>query len=158
MKTYWYNLNDRERWMLGVGFFCCFFYLFYALLYSPLSTAVYNQSQQLSEKQLTLAWMEQVRHQHVTTKELNVLTSSKLLAVLATQLKSSSFRHFPYQLEQTGAGDIQLSFEQVPYNAFVSWVWSISGQYAFTIKQLNAERTDTPGVVKALIVLTATRS
>ncbi len=155
MKTYWRSLNDREHWMLGTGVFCCFVYLFYALLYAPLITAVHDQSQQLIEKKETLAWMERVRQQHITSKTPQVLTSSKLLTVLATQLKSSSFHHFSYQIQQTGPGDIQLSFEQVPYNAFVSWVWAISEQYTFTVKQLNAERTDTPGVVKLLIVIAA---
>ena len=153
MKTYWNNLNERERWTLGFGGVCCFFFLLYLLLYAPLINAVHDKTQQLAEKQETLAWLQQARLQHKTVKAAQTLSSSQLLSVLANKLKSTSFHGFSYQLQQTGAGDIQLSFDQVPYNAFVTWLWTVSQNYAFSIKQLNAERTDTPGVVKLMVTI-----
>lgn len=154
MKTYWDTLNLRERWMLGVGGVFCFFVLLYWLILAPLSNAVQDKSRQLIEKRDTLVWMQQVRHQRETAKAPLSLTSSKLLSVLAAQLKSTSFRRFPYQLQQTGSGDIQLTFDRVPYNALVTWLWSVNKRYAFTIKQFTAERTDTSGVVNAMVVIT----
>ena len=154
MKTYWTNLNNREQWMLGFGGVCCGFFLLYLLLYAPLINAVHNKTQQLIEKQETLVWMQQARLQRKTAKVPQVLNNSQLLTVLADHLKSTSFHRLPYQLQQTGSGDIQLSFDQVPYNAFITWLWSISRQYAFSIKQFNAERTDTPGVVKLMLTVT----
>ena len=153
MKAYWDNLSERERWTLGVGALLCFLYLFYLLLYSPLATAVHNKSQQLTEKQETLVWMQQVRQQHKTKKAPQTLTSSKLLTVLAEQLNTTSFKQFPYQLQQIGGSDIQLLFDKVPYNAFMTWLWSVNDKYTISIKQLNVERTDSPGVVKLMIVI-----
>ncbi len=153
IKTYWSNLNERERWMLGGGGVCCFFFLLYILIYAPLNNAVHDKSQQLIEQQETLAWMEQARLQRKNVKVPQALSSAKLLSVLADQLKSTSFHGFPYLLQQTGAGDIQLSFDQVPYNPFVTWLRSVSQTYAFSIKQFSAERTDTPGVVKVMLTI-----
>ncbi|WP_083852274.1 type II secretion system protein GspM [Legionella tunisiensis] len=62
---------------------------------------------------------------------------------------------FPYQLQQTGAGDIQLSYELVPFNHFLSWLWTLNNNYAIVLKQFSAERTPTAGVVKLQIVITA---
>lgn len=155
MKTYWTNLNTREQWMLGFGIICAFFFLLYLLVVSPLSNAVQDKSQLLMDKRVTLTWMQQAQQQYKTTKATKVLSSSKLLTVLAVQLKSTPFHRVPYQLQQTGSGDIQLSFDHVPYNAFVTWLWSVSKDYAFTIKQFNAERTDTPGVVKIMVMIAA---
>jgi general secretion pathway protein M len=153
INAYWLNLNERERWTLGFGVVFCVAYLFYLLIYSPLVTAVHNKSQQLLEKQETLVWMQQVRHQHNTRKPPQMLTSSKLLTVLAEQLNATSFKQFSYQLQQTGVSDIQLVFDKVPYNAFVAWLWAMSEKYSISIKQLSIERTDTPGVVKLLLVV-----
>ena len=153
MRTYWSNLNERDRFTLVIGAVVCVVYLFYLLIYSPLTTAVHNKSQQLTEKQETLAWMKQVRVLHHTKKAPKTLTSSKLLAVLAEQLNTTSFKQFPYQLQQTGVSDIQLIFDRVPSNAFVHWLWSINEKYTIVIKQLNMERTDTPGVVKLMIII-----
>ena len=153
MKAYWSNLNERERWTVGIGAVLCFVYLFYLFLYAPLTSALHNKSQQLAEKQETLAWMQQVHVQHKTTKAPQTLTSSKLLTVLADQLNTTSFKQFPYQLQQTGASDIQLIFDKVPYNAFMTWMWSINEKYTISIKQLNIEQTGTPGIVKLMVVI-----
>lgn len=155
IKAYWTNLNERERLILGLGIIFCTFYLFYLLMYSPLTNAVHSKSQQLLEKQETLVWMQQVRHQHKNKKSPEVLTSSKLLTVMADQLNGTSFKQFPYQLQQTGVSDIQLVFDRVPYNAFIGWLWSMSEKYTVSIKQLSIERTDTPGVVKLALVIVA---
>ena len=151
--TYWANLNERERITVSIGIIVCVGYLFYLLIYAPLINAVHHQTKALLEKQETLAWMQQVRAQHQLKQPPKALTSTKLLAVLAFQLKTTSFKQFPYQLQQTGAGEIQLIFDQVPYNAFIAWVWSVSEKYTITIKQLNVERMPTPGVVKVTMMI-----
>jgi general secretion pathway protein M len=153
MKIYWSNLNARERWVLGVGVVCCVVYLFFLLVYSPLSTAVRRKHQALLEKQDTLVWMKDVAQHHQLKKAPQTLTSSKLLTVLAEQLNASSLKPYPYQLQQTGMNNIQLDFDRVPYNAFLSWLRSVSDQYLISIQQLNVERTDTPGVVKLRLLL-----
>ena len=155
MKAYWDNLNDRERWMLGFGGVFLVLFFVYMLLYAPLVNAVHNKTQQLFEKQKTLVWMQQAYQQHKAVKMPKSLSNSKLLSVLAEQLKSTSFHTVPYQLQQTGSGGIQLSFDQVPYNAFVTWLLSVRQNYAFSIKQFNTERTGTPGVVKVLVTFVA---
>lgn len=155
MKTYWDNLNERERWMLGFGGIFCVLFLIYILIYAPMVNAVRNKTKQLFEKQETLVWMQQAEKKRRAVKIPTPLSNSMLLSMLANQLKSTSFHTFPYQLQQTGTGDIQLSFEQVPYNAFVSWLWSTREKYAFSIKQFNTERTATLGVVKILVTVVA---
>ncbi|WP_133128016.1 type II secretion system protein GspM [Legionella nagasakiensis] len=155
MNTYWNNLNDRERWTLGLGGLVCFFYLFYLLFYSPLTNAVKEKSQQIAEKKETLAWMQQVRMQYKAGKVPEALSNTQLLTLLANQLNHTSFQQFPYQLQQTGVGDIQLSFAQVPFNPFLQWLWSLNKNYAISMKQLSVERGDAQGVVKMQVVITA---
>lgn len=154
MKNYWSSLNDRERLTLGLGVVFCICYLFYLLVYAPLTRAVNNASARLSEKKETLQWMQEVRQEYKVKKMPQVLTSSKLLTVLADSLNKTSFKQFPYQLQQTGVSDIQLVFEQVPYNAFIVWLWNMSERYIIVIKQLNIEKTETAGVVKLSLIIT----
>ena len=155
MKTYWDNLNDREQKMLVLGGIFFIVLVMYSLLYAPLIRSISDKKNELHEKQETLVWMQQVLQQRNTLKTPEILSNSKLLSVLAEQLKSTSFHAFPYQLQQMGTGDIQLSFDQVPYNAFVTWLWSVRQNYAFSIKQFNAERTATLGVTKVLVTFVA---
>ena len=154
MKIDWSRFNDRERWMLGIGVICFSLFLLYALIYAPLTGAVQNKEHERIEKQETYAWMQQALQQQTSTHALKKVSTTALLTILARELKTTSFHQMPYQLEQTGGGDIQLSFEAVPYTAVMRWLHQMSQTYACSIKQLNMEGTKTPGVVKWMSVLT----
>ncbi|MBA2656344.1 MAG: type II secretion system protein M [Tatlockia sp.] len=153
--NYWSNLNERERWLLGIGTVSVVIYLFYLVIYSPLANAVEDKSRLLVEQQNTLQWLHQARMQHQNQSKALVISNPKLLALIGNQLNDKSFKPFPYQLQQTGPGDIQLSFERVPYKQFLSWLWNLNQNYLFNLKQFSAERTETSGVVKAFVIISA---
>ena len=155
MNAYLNNLNERERWMLLGAGVCLILYCYYLFLYAPLTHQVTQKSTQLIEKKATLEWMEKVRQQKHHAKTKQTLDNSKLLTVLATQLKQDATLKFPYQLQQTGSGDIQLTFDEVAFNLFITWLEKINEQYAISIKQFNAERTTTPGMVHAMILISS---
>lgn len=156
ITSYWNNLQERERWMLVLGSLLAMLYLFYLLIYSPLSTAVDRKGKELIEKTETLAWMQQVSQQANTKKPLQKISNARLLALMSEQLnKNQDFHLFPYQLQQTGSGELQLSFDKVPFNLFLSWLWSLKENYDLGLKQFVVEKTETPGVVKLLVVIAA---
>lgn len=152
--NYWNNLNERERWLTGIGSVITLIYLFYLLIYSPLTTSVNDKSKQLIEKQQTLSWMQQVRQLPLNKKTKRSISNTKLLTVIGNQLNEKNFQPFPYQLQLTGPGDIQLSFEHVPYKQLLLWLWTLNNDYAITLKQFTADRSETAGVIKLLIVIT----
>ncbi|MFY7698219.1 MAG: type II secretion system protein GspM [Legionella sp.] len=153
MNAYWLDLTERERWMVVIAALGLSVYLLYLLVFAPLSTAVHKKTVALFEKQKTLSWMEQIQREYFTKGTKQTLTNSQLLTLLATQLQKSSFQQFVYQLQQTGPGDIQLSFEKVPFHALIVWLSSWTGNYNMVIKQLSAERTNDEGLVKVMIII-----
>lgn len=154
MMQYWNNLNERERLLLGVGISIIMIYLFYLLIYSPLSNAVQTKALQLSEKQSTLAWMKDVHKQIKKETASLCISNTKLLSLIDNQLREEALKKFPYQLQQTSSGEIQLSFERVPFNLFLSWLWKLHKDYSITLKQLDAGKTETPGIIHLNIVIT----
>ncbi|WP_133135578.1 GspM family type II secretion system protein LspM [Legionella rowbothamii] len=156
MKAYLNTLNERERWMIIGATICLILYCYYMLLYAPLSRQVNQKSTQLVEKISTLDWMKKVKGQNLRPKSKQAVDNSQLLTILATQLKEHTLQKFPYQLQQTGTGDVQLTFESVPFNLFVTWLTKINERYALTIKQFNAEKTPTAGVAHVMILMSAT--
>lgn len=155
MKTYLSTLNEREKWMLISAILCLILYSYYLFLYSPLSHQVIQKSKQLEEKTVTLDWMKKIKQQNHKPKSKQTIDNSQLLTILATQLKEDSTLKFPYQLQQTGAGDIQLTFDAVAFNSFITWLEKINQRYSITLKQFNAERTETPGIVHVMILISA---
>jgi len=155
MKHYFNSLNERERWMVIGTALCVFIYVYYLFLYSPLSNHVTLKSTQLIEKTKTLAWMKTVRPSTHSPQTRQTVDNSQLLSLLASKLKEDSTLKFPYQLQQTGSGDIQLTFDEVPFKAFIRWFAKINERYAITIKQFDAEQSKTPGVIRLMIILSA---
>jgi general secretion pathway protein M len=155
MKSYLSSLNEREKWMvIGAGL-CIFIYVYYLLLYSPLASKVEERKTQLIEKTATLQWMNKVKQQNHKTTVKKSLDNGQLLTLLATQLKSSPTLKFSYRLQQTSSGDVQLSFEQVPFNLFIEWLSSINSKYLISVKQFDVNKTATPGITQLMIVLSA---
>jgi general secretion pathway protein M len=150
----WQNLNERERWMAIAAALALSLYLFYAVLYSPISENLTINSEQLLEKVTTLQWMKTVKP-NLAGKSKKTITNSQLLTLLAMELKTTNTLKYPYQLQQTGSGEIQLSFEQVPFQNVIIWLAKLKEDYAITIKQFNAERTPTSGLTKLLVVISA---
>ncbi|MFI4919645.1 MAG: GspM family type II secretion system protein LspM [Legionellales bacterium] len=155
MRAYLSTLNDREKWMAIGGALCLILYGYYLFLYAPLSNKVTLKSTQLIEKIETLNWMNKVRNQNQSSKVKKTINNNQLLTLLTTKLKENTSMEFPYQLQQTGSGDIQLSFDEIPFKLFVSWLFKISSKYTITIKQFDVTQTGTPGVTHLVIILRA---
>lgn len=155
MKAYINNLNEREKWMVLTAVLSVIIYIYYMFIYSPLATSVEERSEQLIEKTATLEWMKKAQHQKSNVSKKQSVDNSQLLIMLSTQLKNSTTLKFPYQLQQTSSGEIQLSFEQVPFNDFIEWLLQINRQYNVNIKQLDANKTATPGLARLMMILSA---
>lgn len=152
ITSYWNNLNDRERLLAVIAGLLGLGYLLYLLVFSPLDKALTNRKQDLLEKKETLTWLQTIdAPSSQQSKKQQVLSNAQLLAQIGDQLAKSSFKQSSYQLQQTSAGEIQLSFEKVPFNPFLTWFWNLSADYAITIKQLSVEKTETAGIVKLLL-------
>ena len=155
MKAYLNRLNEREKWMVLGTALCVFFYVYYLLLYAPLSSAVEQRSNQLIEKIDTLEWMKKVSKQKNATVSKKTVDNSQLLTLLATKLKNNESVKYPYQIQQTGSGEIQITFERVLFNQFVEWLAKINDDYAINVKQFEVSKTGTPGIAKLMIIISA---
>nr|WP_241030244.1 GspM family type II secretion system protein LspM [Legionella anisa] len=135
---------------------CLFLYIYYLFLYSPLSQRVTQKSTQLVEKTATLDWMQKIRQQsRMKQTKKKTVDNSQLLTTLATHLKNDQTLKFPYQLQQTGSGDIQLTFDAVAFNLFITWLEKINQHYAITVKQFEAERSKTSGITRLMILISS---
>tara|TARA_Y100000588_G_C14176112_1_gene891421 strand:- start:21 stop:488 length:468 start_codon:yes stop_codon:yes gene_type:complete len=155
MKQYWFNLSLRDRWALAIGVVVVSIYLFYTLVLSSLWTAVDSKAQLYVEKKQTLLWMDSVKNFDINDTKAQKVTNTQFLTIVSTQLKEKSFKTYPFELQQTGTGDVQLTFESVPFNMLMRWLYKLNTTYQFEVKQLKAERLATPGLVKMTIVLSA---
>jgi general secretion pathway protein M len=155
LKSYYLNLNERDRRVLLFGGAALIFYLFYLFIYSPIVNDIEKNSAKLTENKKTLAWMERAKLHKNTAPAKNNISKSQLLSTVASELRTNTLKSYPYKLEQTAAGEMQLSFEQVPFIAYINWLKRLSSRNNVIIKQLNIEKTNTNGVVRSFVIISA---
>lgn len=149
IKTFWVNLSDRDKLVSSVGGVICAVYLFYVGIYSPLTHAVDVKSKQWVEKTETLTWMHQQEQMKHAPKQLK----GNLLTLLSNELKRSSFSQFQYQLQQAGDAHIQLSFNEVPFVDFLTWLRRLNEEYTMEITEFSAVRGNIEGIVKMRLIV-----
>jgi general secretion pathway protein M len=155
VKSYLNSLNEREKWMIIGGGFALILYVYYIFLYSPLSNQVTQKSTQLVDKMTTLQWLQKVRLQNRSSQTKQKVTNSQLLTALATHLKKDPSLKFPYQLQQTASGDVQITFDTVSFNPFIAWLEKMNARYAITVTQFNSEAARTAGMCHLMILISA---
>lgn len=148
MMAYWKQLNEREQWSVIGGAILFIAYLFYLLIYAPLILSVTTATNQLQEKRETLVWMEQMQMQYANPNQsVKKIDPGALLTMISAQLQSPAFKPFPYDMKQTGTGNIQINFDLVPYSMISAWLKRLTDQYQVQIKSLRIEQSTTPGSV-----------
>lgn len=152
IKNHFEQLNTREQIMVSVTSVIVIFYLVYLFIFEPITVAQSEALKQLQEKRETLAWMQQVKHHAGQSSRQKVQDTSQLLAIITEQLSQSGLKPFPYQLQQSGGGNVQLSYEKVPFNPFIEWMISFQADYSITVQQLTATKQDQEGMVKLTVV------
>ena len=152
IKNYLAQLNTREQRLVIITSILVVLSVLYFMIYEPLTTAQSEATKQLIEKKETLAWMTQVKHQAGKSSQQSIGDTSQLLSILTKQLSDSNLKHFPYQLQQSSGGQVELSYEKVPFNLFIEWLLTFQSQYAIHIDRLSAAKGEQEGLVKLTIV------
>ncbi len=155
MKSFWQNLSDRDKLALGIGGGVVLLYLIYLLIVAPLIHVLDEKHQHHQDKKKDLAWLHSVRSLSQTKQSRTLASNSELLSLLARQLKSNNLKAYPHQLQQLGNGNIQLSFESVPFMLFMDWLKQLNTTIQFTIQNLTIDRLDTPGLAQVALTLSA---
>ena len=152
----WEGFGARDRLMLGVGGLFIVLYAGY-MMYAALSHAVLERSRMLSEKEATLVWMRRAEQENKSLQQGGPgpvrLDAAKGLTIFSEALSQTSFQGFTYQLQQLKEGELQLSFDTVPYHDFLQWLSSMSKRYAFVIQSFDVEKNDVRGLVKLSMVV-----
>ena len=148
IKKYWFGLELRERWILGLGALFVALILFYAIIWQPWHKAINDMSARLPNLRTNVQWMRQqaeivrnggVIKANTSTKGVN----ESLLAILektarASNLDKSIQQITPGQNDQ----EVRVVLEDASFNQWVSWIDLLYKDYLITVKQVTAERDE----------------
>lgn|SRR3990167_4930716 len=148
IKTWWFGLSDRERRLLTIGGIFLGLFLFYVLVWSPLSSLVSTYHTRVTTEQSLLLYLQSAQEKIRDYEARGIHVSDVGQKDLLTTIEQSAAQHqlsaFLKQVEQPESHHIQLTFEKVPFDQCMEWLQELSMNSGIRVVTLSADRLTTP--------------
>lgn len=159
IKNYWFRLEKRERWILGLGSLVVGLILFYALILKPWHRALSEMTDRIPSQRENLVWMRQASEMIksgnvISTVEAKKDANKSLLSVIEQTARTTKVNNFIQQMVpgkdmRTNIEQVNVVLEEADFNLWVRWVDDLSNNYGIDISQLSVEsETDEPNIVE----------
>lgn len=148
IKKYWFDLELRERWILGLGTLFVGLILFYAVIWQPWHKAISDMSARLPILRTNVQWMRQqaeiVQNGGVIKANSNIKGANEsLLSILEKTARANKLAE---SIQQITPGqnnkEVRVVLEDASFNNWVSWIDLLYKDYLITVKQVTAERDE----------------
>lgn len=157
MSEWWYQLSDRERWLIFGGSIFLILFFIYFYLWTPLANRVDYFKQQIHSQETLLTWMQhanqeiqQYRIQGVKTPHR---TQTALLVAAERTLAQKKLSSFLNQIQQPTINQLSLSFKKVPFDPLINGLQALWHDESINVTQALLIKDNTQGMVHAKITL-----
>lgn len=160
MRAWWQGLAARERWVLAGGLILLALLAGYVLALEPaLARNAYLREQIEARRAL----LEEVRRLAGEAERLRAGAPSaaslpaggSLLSVTNASAGRAGLQSAIKRVVPEGDRRLRLQFERVAFDRMIAWLEQLSQRHGIAVQALSLERLDTPGLVRADLVLAA---
>lgn len=158
LKIWWSPLSMREKQSVAIGGISLVIFLFYAGVWSPLTSHIDAMRKQIVTGEKTLQFMQAAEKQiqqnqgdAVTTAA--VISPVEFLSYLQKQLDKSGLASSVTQLKQSSDDAVTLKFQAVEFDRLVRLLLQIMKEQRVSVDQMTAIAGNTPGVASVDLVL-----
>jgi general secretion pathway protein M len=149
------QLGERERRMVGIGGAVALVLLILAV-FMPLQQSVSAGARRIEHKRDDLSWLQSVAPQLGSLAVTAPAPLHESLVALADRTaRDGGIGKSLVGSQPSGNGGLNVHFEQVPFDALVSWLSQLGDRYGVHAESATIEAAATPGVVDASLVLRA---
>ena len=157
LKAYWNEeLNDSQRKLSLVAIVLFVAIMFYNFVWDPLHSGVHQLRKDYVANQELITWMKQAQvqlKQKNLSKKVVADKNQSLLALSEQSVKSSRIDGSVKEIKQANDDTVQIVFEEIAYADIIKWVDALSTKFGMGVNKLTIRQTDTPGVVKADVIV-----
>ena len=157
IKSWWYNLTERDRQMATVGGIVLGVFLFYIVIWSPLSNVVVTYKTNIAAQHDTLTYLQsantQIQRYQAQGIQIAATDRSNLLAMIEQSATDHKLSAFLKQVEQPQPNHIALTFEKAPFDQCMQWLQQLSTSTGVQIITLTADRLTPVGTANIKVVL-----
>ncbi len=157
MKSWFNDLEAREKLLVSVGAAFVIFALFYALLWAPLGKSNARLADDIEDAQKTLLELRRVEGRMVAPSgsQTSRSNSNQSLAILVSQsvnkfsLKDALTRNNP----SADDASVTVRFENAGFESLVGWLADLEAAHGLSIRSSSFNKADINGRVDATVTL-----
>lgn len=159
MKAWFLSLNQRERMLLQTAAAVMAVFLFYILIWQPLSDNYEKNKKNVFAATETLEWMKK------TSREIKLLRGNNsgsstiksgkqfVLGIVDQTVRKSGLNSAMKRVQPEGESGVRVWFEEAPFDEFIKWLAVIESEKGLFVNEINIERSDSPGLVNVRVYL-----
>lgn len=153
IKERWTQLSARDQNTVKMGGIVLGLFLFAQLVWWPLFSKISVVQQQIIQEQSLIEWMTpRVAQLMDAKKQSRPRKNNKSLPAIEKSLQQAGLKSYVTDFSQNAQKQISVSFVDVPFESCMEWLEQAQSQ-GWSVKQMNATKTDKPGEVKIDLVL-----
>ena len=145
-------LPERDQRLLAGGLALAAAILIFGVLI-PLDRSVAHAHERLARKRADLTWMQGVAPELAASAPAPAATGESLLVIIDRSARESGLGGALAGSEPGGPGSLSVRLAKAPFDTVVGWLGRLAQQNGLSVESATIEKTDTPGLVNAAIVL-----
>lgn len=149
-------LAPRERWLLSLGFAAIVIAVLFVGVWEPLlKNRAQNQQALLASRALSskIENAAQMVQSSRPQQGMAVDRNTSLISAVDQTSKNGTLGKGPSRIQPQGDKEVRVWFEDVSFNALVSWAADLQKRYGVNIQTLDVEPKGNQGVVSVRLTL-----
>ncbi len=159
MKAWWDRLEHRERALISGSAMIAMIVLGYVLVWEPFQTSHRRLQQSVAEQRADLAWMRQAAQeiQRLSGAARPKSDGRSLLTLIDQTARTAGIGVALKQMTPQGDDRLSARLDAVEFNKLLPWLGVLEREYPITLINLSVDRTETPGLVNARVIVQGSR-
>ncbi len=159
MKAWWTSLGDRERALISGGAVMALAVLGYVLAWEPFQSSHRRLQQSVAEQRAELAWMRQAAQeiQRLSGAAQPRSDGRSLLTLVDQTARTAGLGAALKQITPQGDDKLSARLDAVEFDKLLPWLGVLEREHPITLINLSVDRTETPGLVNARVILQGSR-
>ena len=153
IKAWFSTLDDKDQKITIAAAIVLSIFIVYLVLISPINESVNSLEKKVADKQNTIDWMKK----QIPLIRVNQGGASKATSSLSlSSLVNSTTKKYGLPVSRRDSkspNEMQVWFDNVSFDSFLSWVAEIKSRHGVTIASVNVRSRDQDGITSINVKL-----
>lgn len=152
MKSWFFGLAVRERWLVAVGGIAAVVIILWGFILVPLNDEIERLRASVDTKQRLLIDVARIEGQNPSSVAVNRQGNGQTLMVIVDNT-AGSHGLSPSRTTANGPSGVNVSIQDAPFDALAAWLVTLHETYGVDVETASFSSAREPGLVNGQLTL-----